>query len=60
MAEPVLIAGEWRDANAASTFKAVNPRTTEQLPGDYPVSTWADLDAMLDAPPRQAAHGHGL
>jgi NADP-dependent aldehyde dehydrogenase len=49
MAEPVLIAGEWRDADVASTFQAVNPRTTETIPGDYPVSTWADLDAMLDA-----------
>ena len=49
MAEPVLIAGEWRDADVASTFKAVNPRTTEELPGDYPVSTWKDLDAMLDS-----------
>ena len=49
MTAPVLIAGEWREANASSTFKAVNPRTTEELPGDYPVSTWEDLDAMLDA-----------
>ena len=49
MAEPVLIAGEWRDANASSTFQAVNPRTTEKIAGDYPVSTWQDLDAMLDA-----------
>ena len=49
MAEPVLIAGEWRDADASSTFQAVNPRTAEKIAGDYPVSTWADLDAMLDA-----------
>lgn len=47
--QPVLIAGRWRDANASGTFQAVNPRTTEPLPGDYPISTWADLDAMLDA-----------
>ena len=47
--EPVLINGEWRDANASSTFQAVNPRTTEKIAGDYPVSTWQDLDAMLDA-----------
>lgn len=49
MAEHVLIAGEWRDANASGTFKAVNPRTAEELPSEYPVSTWSDLDAMLDA-----------
>ncbi|MEM1354175.1 MAG: aldehyde dehydrogenase (NADP(+)) [Planctomycetota bacterium] len=49
MAGPVLIAGEWREADASSTFKAVNPRTTEAIPGDYPVSSWSDLDAMLQA-----------
>lgn len=49
MAGPVLIAGQWREANASSTFQAVNPRTTEAIAGDYPVSTWQDLDEMLDA-----------
>ena len=46
---PVLIAGKWRDAKASGTFQAVNPRTKEQLAGDYPVSTWEDLDEALDA-----------
>ncbi|MFK7789834.1 MAG: aldehyde dehydrogenase family protein [Phycisphaeraceae bacterium] len=49
MPAPVLINGQWRDAYASSTFQAVNPRTTETIAGDYPVSTWHDLDAMLDA-----------
>jgi len=48
-AKPVLIAGEWREANASSTFKAVNPRTKQELAEAYPVSTWADLDAALNA-----------
>lgn len=49
MTAPVLINGQWRDANASGTFQAVNPRTTQAIAGDYPVSTWQDLDAMLDA-----------
>lgn len=47
--QPILIAGQWRAANTATTFKAVNPRTEEQLAEDYAVSTWQDLDEALDA-----------
>ncbi|MFN3166149.1 MAG: aldehyde dehydrogenase (NADP(+)) [Phycisphaeraceae bacterium] len=49
MSEPVLINGQWRDANASGTFQAVNPRTRQAIAGDYPISTWADLDEMLAA-----------
>jgi len=45
----VLIAGKWREASAASTFHSENPRTKEKLPEDYPVSTWEDCDAALQA-----------
>jgi len=47
--QPVLINGEWRQAKASGTFKAVNPRTRQEMAEQYPVSTWEDLDAMLDA-----------
>lgn len=47
--EPVLIAGEWRTADATGTFQAENPATKEKLPAVYPVSSWADCDAALDA-----------
>src|SRR5688572_24473561 len=47
--QPVLIGGTWREARAASTFQAENPKTKEKLPDIYPVSTWADCDAALDA-----------
>ena len=40
----VLIAGRWRAANAAQTFRAENPRTKEPLPDEYPVSSWTDCD----------------
>ncbi|MFT3786925.1 MAG: aldehyde dehydrogenase (NADP(+)) [Tepidisphaeraceae bacterium] len=47
VAQPVLIAGRWREAKAVDTFVAHNPRTGEVLPERYPVSGWADLDEAL-------------
>jgi NADP-dependent aldehyde dehydrogenase len=46
---PVLIAGQWRAAKSSGTFQAENPATGEKLPGEFPISTWADCDAALDA-----------
>ena len=46
---PVLIGGEWRDATHESTFQATNPSTNETLEAKFPVSTWADCDAALEA-----------
>jgi acyl-CoA reductase-like NAD-dependent aldehyde dehydrogenase len=48
-AQPVLIAGRWRAAKAGGTFYAENPATGEKLPDEFPVSTWADCEAALDA-----------
>ncbi|MEO8496623.1 MAG: aldehyde dehydrogenase (NADP(+)) [Planctomycetota bacterium] len=47
--QKVLIAGEWRDSGSAKTFRADNPATKEALPDEYPVSSWDDCDAALDA-----------
>jgi NADP-dependent aldehyde dehydrogenase len=46
---PVLIGGQWRPADSSSLFHAENPAAGETLPDAYPVSTWADCDAALDA-----------
>lgn len=46
---PILIAGQWRAAKASGTFRAENPATGEILPDEFPVSTWADCDAALNA-----------
>jgi 2,5-dioxopentanoate dehydrogenase len=48
---PVLIAGQWRAADAPSaTFSATNPTTGQLLAEDvYPVSSKADVDAVLVA-----------
>ena len=49
LTQPVLIAGKWRAAKPGGTFQAENPATGEKLPGEFPVSTWADCDAALAA-----------
>ena len=59
-AEKVWIAGEWREAAAGSTFSAINPATGARLPGDYPVSVWADCDAALDAAVKAARALHSV
>ena len=47
--ERVLIAGEWREADATGTFQAINPDSVEALDRLYPVSSRADVDAALEA-----------
>ncbi|PQO28649.1 aldehyde dehydrogenase family protein [Bremerella cremea] len=46
---PILLAGTWKAANSSETFSTQNPITQEALPGNYPISTWADCDAALTA-----------
>lgn len=45
----VLINGQWSQSAASSYFHSHNPATGETLPEQYPVSTWADCDAALQA-----------
>jgi NADP-dependent aldehyde dehydrogenase len=45
----VLIDGEWSDSAGSKTFRAVNPRTREPLPEEYPVSPWGEIDRALAA-----------
>ena len=52
---PVLIAGRWRPAQSKAAFSAENPATGEKLPGEYPISEWADCDAALAAATEAAA-----
>jgi len=52
---PVLIAGEWRAAQSRRSFRSENPALGEQLPGEYPISDWADIDAALGAATAAAA-----
>jgi NADP-dependent aldehyde dehydrogenase len=48
-AQPVLIAGKWRESKSSGTFQADNPATRQPLPEAYPISTWDDCDAALNA-----------
>lgn len=47
--EPVLIAGAWRPSESTGTFTSKNPATGESSPADFPVSSWADCEAALEA-----------
>ena len=50
MHHPIFVNGEWRDASfPVSSFKAINPLSGRQLPESFPVSSFLDLDAMLQA-----------
>src|SRR5262249_29630720 len=47
--QPILSGGNWIPAAGPSQFQGFNPRTMVALPDNYPISTWADLDPILDA-----------
>lgn len=48
MVHPVLINGEWVASAGTKTFQAANPTTEEMLPGEFPVSPWSEIDAVLE------------
>jgi NADP-dependent aldehyde dehydrogenase len=50
-----LIAGRWRPAGARAFFHAENPATGARLPGEYPISAWADCEEALEAAAQAAA-----
>ena len=47
--EKVLVDGDWRNADAAGSFQAINPDTGEILEREYPVSSRTDVDAAVEA-----------
>jgi 2,5-dioxopentanoate dehydrogenase len=46
---PILVAGKWTRSSGSRSFRAVNPATGNELPGDFPISERADIEAMLIA-----------
>jgi alpha-ketoglutaric semialdehyde dehydrogenase len=50
MPHQVLIGGCWREPrNPVGTFQATDPATGSVIRDEYPVSSWADLEAALEA-----------
>lgn len=47
--QPVLINGGWVPSQGTQTFRACNPATEEQLPGEFPISPWSEISQALDA-----------
>ncbi|MFG0289628.1 MAG: aldehyde dehydrogenase (NADP(+)) [Rhodopirellula sp. JB044] len=50
----ILINGTWQNATPQSTFHATDPNYNSQLPQSFPVSTWEDCEAALDAASKAA------
>ncbi|MDA0833835.1 MAG: aldehyde dehydrogenase (NADP(+)) [Planctomycetota bacterium] len=62
-AHPVLIDGQWRASTGTTVFQALNPKTEQVLPDQYPVSPWAEIEQALDAASaafRRTAGWHGV
>lgn len=51
---PVLIDGQWRASSGQQFFQAINPRTTETIPEQYPVSPWSEVEEAIQAAERAA------
>jgi len=48
--QEILVGGVWREArDPAGSFTATDPSTGEAIPGEYPVSSWPDLQDALEA-----------
>ena len=45
----VLINGQWRDSDSTGTFQADDPKAAAPIAEDYPISSWAECEAALDA-----------
>ncbi len=50
MHHQIFVNGEWREASfPVSSFKAISPLSGRQLPDSFPVSSFLDIDEMLQA-----------
>ena len=47
--QKILVAGQWRDSDASESFQAANPALNEMLPERFPISSWSDCEAVLNA-----------
>jgi NADP-dependent aldehyde dehydrogenase len=47
--QPVLIGGKWQPSDGRETFRAEDPVQCAPLADEYPISTWRECEAALDA-----------
>jgi len=45
----ILVGGKWRAAKANGSITAVDPRSGETVEGEFPISTWEDCAAAIEA-----------
>lgn len=50
MAQRILVGGRWRDPkDPVGAFTATDPALGTAIPGEYPISSWLDLEDALEA-----------
>ena len=59
MTQQILTGGEWTCSTGTQTFQAVNPATEEALPGEFPISPWSEIDAVLQVAADTASQMRG-
>ncbi len=47
--QKILLAGKWIESTGSQRFHAVNPKTTEPLPEEYPISPWPEIERALES-----------
>lgn len=47
--QKILLAGKWTESAGKQRFHAVNPKTTEPLPEEYPISPWPEIERVLES-----------
>src|SRR5687767_10344178 len=47
--QPILLAGKWQQSNSVETFRAEDPAQCAPSADTYPISTWRECEAALDA-----------
>ncbi len=47
--QKIFVDGNWREGEYDGTFQAVNPTTKQKISGDFPVTTWPEMNRVLNA-----------
>ncbi|MFO0918741.1 MAG: aldehyde dehydrogenase (NADP(+)) [Planctomycetaceae bacterium] len=47
--QKILLAGHWTESSGSQRFQAANPKTTEPLSDEYPISPWSEIERVLES-----------